>query len=155
MHGYPPKYYNYIYSNTVVDKQFDANSNQMTHTMNIDLIKKVFPEHKVVKIKSDMKKSLLRQWEVYLKYNMGNNSELDMMYKLIVWHANYYSENGFDYDCDELVDIDTDPSEFGKIMRRELSISNLKFDVAWQAFLDYGSDAPILSIEKSLSQDKQ
>jgi hypothetical protein len=51
---------------------------------------------------------------------------------------------------DILIDIDTDTSEFSKVMRLELARENLEFDIAWNAYQTYGKNAPIIDIAKSI-----
>ena len=148
MHTFAKIIDQYCTKESKITVQYDINAIHLTHCMNNQLIKALFPNQKIVKIKCDFKKSLLREWMTVYENTDYSLTKLDLMYQQIVWHHEYYEQNGLDYDCDELVDIETDSTRFGEIMRRELNLSNKTFDIAWQAFKDYGNKAPIINIGK-------
>jgi hypothetical protein len=142
--------YRYLTNGTLQDRYFNVDKWQDTHTLNTSLIKKFFPGHKIVKIKADLKKSLCRVWRVVTCYQYINHSMQDQVgqiFDMIVWHHNYYAMYPEDWSsADEVIDIDTDPTEFGKVMRKELNNTDPLFDLAWDVFLQYGPNAPIIDL---------
>jgi hypothetical protein len=120
-----------------------------THTMSTDLINEKLPGHSITRIICDLKKSLQREWEVVVKYNyihLPIEEQLDGMFQTIKYHHEYYLKFPSDLNADVLVDINTDTTLFGEIMRRELEINNSDFDFVWDVFKRHGTNAPILDI---------
>lgn len=123
----------------------------MTHTMNGELLKKYFPGNHIVKLKVPFLQALERKWQVEGRFktaNMLKINRIDRAFQSIKWHTEYYTRNGIDYDCDTLIDIEIDDSEFSNIMRRQLSIRNDEFQLAMNIFNEHGIDAPVLDILK-------
>lgn len=152
-HMHQPNYvhhnYKYLTAETVQDCFFDTNQLKNTHTLNTTLIEKFFPGHKIIKIKSDLKKSLHRQWRVVARLDYAHrpiHEQVGQMFDIIAWHHNYYSLYPVDWTADQIVDIDTDNTEFGKIMRRELDKTDPLFELAWQVFMTHGPNAPIIDL---------
>ena len=71
---------------------------------------------------------------------------------MIVWHHNYYAEYPVDWDISTVVDIDTDCTAFGHVMRKELDASDPLFDLAWDCFVKFGQQAPIIDLYKEYEQ---
>jgi hypothetical protein len=140
-----------------IDSNFDKITNVdsvlLTHTMNSDVIKKFYSNHKVIKIKAPFDIALKRAWitEVSKDVNVANLEfvdKMDKIYQFISWNYSYYfnSSNTLDYECDQLIDIETDTTEFGQVMRRELDAGDVRFDKALKIFKTYGFDAPVIDI---------
>jgi hypothetical protein len=139
----------YITDSTVSKYQHPVTSTQLTHCMHTPFIKKLFPGHKIVKIKADLKQSLLREWQLVTSQSLNGASKLDSAYQLIVWHTEYYSKYSLDFDADVIIDIDTDKTIFGEVMRKELNRTDKVFEIAWTAYQQYGSRCPIIDMEKN------
>ena len=145
--------YRYLTSETANVGTIDTAKYATTHTMDSNLIRKFYPDHKIVKLKFPMDKSLEREWLVVKSLEVVNLPlvyRIDQAYNLIVWHKKYYQDNPIDYDCDCLIDIETDNTEFGKIMRRELDYKDPVFGCALKAFNKFSFNAPIIQIYKNI-----
>ena len=145
-------YYRYLTLTTNNIGNVGHNKYATTHTLNSHLIKNFFPDHKIVKIKFPMDKSLEREWIVVKSLEVANLplvDKIDQAYNMIVWHKKYYAENPIDYSCDTLIDIETDDTEFGKIMRRELACDDPIYNLALDAFNKFGFDAPIIDLYRN------
>jgi hypothetical protein len=70
------------------------------------------------------------------------------MFDIIAWHHNYYAKYPVDWNTDTVIDIDTDCTEFGQVMRKELDKNDPLFDLAWDCFTNVGPDAPIIDLYK-------
>ena len=157
MHQQDFVYYNYRYLtiDTPQNKKFDSVLIKNTHTLNHNLLKKFFPGHEILKIKANLKKSLQREWRVVMKYHYDKHpiqDQVGQMFDMIVWHCNYYAEYPEDWNIGTVVDIDTDCTEFGQVMRKELDASDPLFDLAWECFVKFGPDAPIIDFYKEYEQ---
>jgi hypothetical protein len=120
----------------------------LTHCFDSTILRKVFPGRIIIKIKSDIYQSLRRRLKLE---NIDNVVDyIDSSFSWIVWQLEYYKKTVVDWDADILIDIDTDTSEFSKVMRLELARENLEFDIAWNAYQTYGKNAPIIDIAKSI-----
>jgi hypothetical protein len=139
-----------LYCNDTTEiAHYSTDSIVLTHTMNSLLIAQKFPDHNVIKLKTDYKKSILREWDTVIKPNSNNwalADHIDQMFQLIKWHKEYYDQYPIDYAADQVIDIDTADTEFARVMRRELNIQNYWFDFAWDTFEKYGSDAPVIDL---------
>ena len=141
--------YKYLTSNTLQSPISDLTLLKHTHTFDEAMLKKFFPGHKIVKIKADFKQSLCREWRVVMKHHYAQHSiedQIGQVFDMIVWHDNYYTEYPPNWNIGNVVDIDTDQTEFGKVMRVELSKTDLLFEFAWECFTKYGSNAPIIDL---------
>tara|TARA_R110000868_G_scaffold197080_3_gene443258 strand:- start:390 stop:941 length:552 start_codon:yes stop_codon:yes gene_type:complete len=139
----------YALDTCITTQLFDVNTIQITHTLNTANIKRLWPGHEIRKIKFDLKPSLCREWEVEMKYHWqpcSQQQQVSHMFDMIVWHQDYYKTQ--DWDCDVLIDIATDTTPFGDIMRKELDIKNFWFDFAWDCYENYGAEAPIDDLYK-------
>lgn len=69
-------------------------------------------------------------------------------YTAIAWHHDLYKKYPLDPGPGVLVDIDTDSTEFGQVMRREFALyqDNKLFNFAWQIYENLGADAPIMTL---------
>lgn len=137
----------YVTDTSQATQQFDPHSTYLTHTLNTFNLKRIWPGHEIRKIKCDLKTSLCREWQVEMKYHWANRSKKEQvaqMFDMIVWHHDYYQTQ--DWYCDLLVDISTDESEFGRVMRRELNLQDPNFDFAWQCYKQHGAQAPIYDL---------
>jgi hypothetical protein len=150
--------YRYLTVDTLQNKKFDPVLTKHTHTLNDNLLNKFFPGHEIIKLKADIKKSLYREWRVVMKYYFDQHSIQDQtgqMFDMIVWHHNYYTQYPVDWNIGTVVDIDTDCTKFGQVMRKELDQSNPLFDLAWDSFLKFGPDAPILDLYNKYEQQNR
>jgi len=146
---------NYITNQTPLCEDIDPGLIKKTHTLNDALLQKFFPKHKIVKIKADFKQSLHRQWQVVQKKSYGTKpieDQVSQMFSLIEWHHNYYAEYPVDWNVGTVIDIATDTTEFGQVMRRELDLKDPLFDLAWNSFIEYGPKAPIVDLYKKYEQ---
>lgn len=144
MHHGTPMHIPYASDTSVSTQSFEIDTIQLTHTLSTHHIKRLWPGHEIRKIKFDLKSSLCREWEVEMKYRWKQHThqeQVAQMFDMIVWHHDYYKTQ--DWECDVLIDIKTDASEFGNVMRRELSVHNSDFDFAWDCYTQYGAQAPI------------
>jgi hypothetical protein len=96
-----------------------------THAVNSDLIRKIYPKRKIIKIKSSLTDALVRYWNVAGKdrwqqeiARLGGNA---MMNSVMLFHLNYYIKTGVDWSADQLIDIETDTDEFSVFMRDQLA----------------------------------
>lgn len=134
----------YITNTSETTQKFLPSATYLTHTLNTPNIKRIWPGHEIRKIKGDLKSCLRREWQVEMKHHWAHCSaqeQMGQMFDMIVWHHDYYSTQ--DWHSDVLVDLDTDDSEFGNVMRRELDIQDPEFDFAWDCYIQYGAHAPI------------
>lgn len=162
-HMHQPNYvysnYRYLTEETLQDCYFNVNELKNTHTLNTTLIKKFFPGHKIIKIKADLKKSLCREWRIVMRHQYINHSledQVGQMFDMIAWHHNYYSMYPADWTAtDQVVDIDTDSTNFGKVMREELNKTDPLFDFAWDVFVCHTPDAPIIDLYNEYVQKQQ
>lgn len=106
----------------------------LTHCVNVPLLRKLFPyQAEIVVIKSDLDQSLQREWFLEDQYR-----EKDMPSKLeharanIAYHHRYYAQYPMDITgATTVVDIDTDSTEFTRMMKTELeSISSPEYQQA-------------------------
>lgn len=149
--------YRYLTKETVQDRYFDITEWKNTHTLNTEMINKFFPGHKIVKIKADLKKALCREWRVVIKHHYVSRpiqDQVGQMFDLIVWHHNYYSLYPEDWQADQLIDIDTDTTEFGRVMRLELDQTDALFDLAWDTFKNLGPNAPIIDLYNKYAKQR-
>jgi hypothetical protein len=96
-----------------------------THAINTDIIKKVYPGRRIIKIKSNLVASLARYWNVEgIQHHQQDieNLGLDTVFRRVMnFHWRYYSETGVDWSADQLINIDLDPDEFCVFMRDQLA----------------------------------
>lgn len=96
-----------------------------THAINTNLIKKMYPGRKIIKIKTNLPRSLMRFWNVYGQERHGNSiaslgweQTLD---QVLMFHYEYYRETGVDWAADQVIDINTDTSDFSVFMRDQFA----------------------------------
>lgn len=129
----------------------------LTHCMNIDVIKKIIPNKKIIQIVADYKASLRRHWVLVGKQLKQHQFEniLDNAYTCIKWHDQYYKEYPVTGLADTVINISTSDDDFSTIMKKELNINDQIFDTAWTIFEQYGADAPIIDLyNQHISQRK-
>jgi hypothetical protein len=110
-------------------------------------------------------KSIYNEVELKLNENRAKTSQqgvynfLTSAYTAIAWHHDMYKKYPMDPGPGQLIDIDTDQTEFGSVMRTELSLykNNKLFNFAWEVFESLGNSAPIVTLfnESELSVDYQ
>lgn len=110
-------------------------------------------------------KLIYNEVELKLNENMAKTSQqgvynfLTSAYTAIAWHHNLYKKYPMEPGPGQLIDIDTDVTEFGSVMRKELSLykNNKLFNFAWGVFESLGANAPIISLfnESNLSVNYQ
>jgi len=147
--------YRYLKKDSVNLGPISINRTTLTHTMDSRVISLFYPEHRVIKIKCPINLALERLWIVGEKKTVQSKSKLeriDRAYDLITWHHRYYTDVPIDYDCDSLIDIETDQTEFGRVARKELKTSDEEFRLALTVFNEHGSNAPILEIYKGINE---
>jgi len=134
----------YITDLSETTQTFDPNGTYLTHALNTPNIKRIWPGHEIRKIKHDLKSCLRREWHVVMRQQWSQQSkkqQVGQMFDMIAWHQDYYKTQ--DWHSDLLIDIATDDSKFGQVMRRELDIQDPDFDFAWDCYTQHGALAPI------------
>ena len=132
------------------ESKFEKDSTKiiLTHCMDLTLVRSIFPNRLIIQIVGDYQKSLRRQWEMmtrnYKKEYFEN--DLDNAYSFIKWHAQYYKEYPLSGSADETINIDVNVDEFSLTMQTELELKSDLFDLAWDAYSQYGDDAPIIDL---------
>lgn len=120
----PADQYRYptLYNGTAVP---DSAPIAYTHAINSDIIKRVYPGRKIIKIKSNLADSLTRYWNVegmqhhqQAISNLGLNS---MLYRVMNFHWRYYFATGVEWSADQLIDLESDLDEFSVFMRDQLT----------------------------------
>jgi hypothetical protein len=119
-----------------------SNFVELTHCINSNMLSQHFPGRRVIKIKSDLARSLGRYWTVFGQQQFVQEirkiSQQHAMDKVIAWHYDYYTETGVDWQADELYDLDSGTDEFCEFMRQEMQNAlSTEFDrhvFAWQKF---------------------
>ena len=83
-----------------------------------------------------------------LMSSQGIHNFLTAAYTAIIWHHELYKKYPLDPGPGQLVDIDTDDTEFGCVMRRELKLyqNNKLFNFVWDVYKNLGKDAPIITL---------
>ena len=119
-----------------------------THTVNSDLIRKTYPNRKIIKIKSSLTDALVRYWNVEGKdrrqqeiAQLGGNAMLD---SVMLFHLHYYTKTGVDWNADQLIDIESSPDEFSRFMREQLTLHRLSDTYShlknWQITVQHSMD---------------
>ena len=129
----------------------------LTHCMDVNLIKNIFPNRRIIQIVSDYKKSLRRQWTLmsrdFQKENFSN--VLDNAFVFIKWHNQYYKNYPIAGQADEIINVNSDLDEFSVIMRNELNLESDIFDLAWDTYHQYGDDAPTITLYEEYINNAQ
>ena len=98
---------------------------ELTHCLNTDLLRRHFPDRKIIKIKSHFVPSYSRCWNIWTKnYHTDEIAEFGQKYAMnicVKFHWEYYTETGVDWQADELYDIDTDNNEFCTFMKNNIA----------------------------------
>ena len=115
----------------------------LTHIMNYDLLKSIFPESIIYKIYTKDLCSSLR------RFSRLHNQGLEDIFNTIVWHDEFYSQLKIDNKADILIDIDTDSSYFCKFMVKEFSKENRNFDLVLDFYKKFGKNGPIIDFINS------
>jgi hypothetical protein len=147
--------YRYLTDTTLQTEIIDVKLTKHTHTLQDNMLEKFFPGHEIVKIKADFKQSLCREWRVVMKYYYDKHlikDQVDQMFNMITWHHDYYTKYPPNWNTGVVVDVETDKTDFGKVMRAELIKTEPLFEFAWECFINYGSDAPIIDLYKEYEQ---
>jgi hypothetical protein len=141
--------YQYITDDTVKTTEFSLDEIALSHTLNDEKLKLFFPGHEIIKLKADLKKCLRREWNVVMKERWLDKSEKDQIgqiFDMIAWHHNYYARFPVDWTTETVIDIATDITEFGQVMREQLDIVDPQFDFAWSCYSKFGASAPIIDL---------
>lgn len=127
-----------------------------THCVNIKTIRSRYPTANVVYLDAEFSQCLCREWMlagngIYAKSvpdQEATHQLVDSAFNTIVWHSKYYQQYPLDLDSGVLVvDIATDSTEFGAVMRDEFTLCQSDiFNIAWRAYQEFGDDAPIIDI---------
>jgi organic radical activating enzyme len=98
----------------------------LTHCVNVPLLSRLFPGHKITIIKSDLNNSLQREWYLEDRHRDKNMpSELEHAKAHVSYHKKYYTEYPMDTKgADNIVDIELDQSDFAQMMQLELATIN-------------------------------
>jgi hypothetical protein len=91
--------------------------------MNSELVRKYYPDRKLIKIRANFWDCMGRAWHVqardeiwvpWLQRGVPVSKAINMF---LNWNIDYYQETGVDWDCDELYDIQHSDHEFCAGMR--------------------------------------
>jgi len=95
-----------------------------THAINTDIIKKVYPDRRIIKIKSNLVDALARYWNVegvqHHQQDIETRGLSTVFGKVMNFHWNYYTQTGVDWSADQLIDIESDTDKFSVFMRDQL-----------------------------------
>ena len=95
-----------------------------THAINSDIIRKVYPGRKIIKIKSNLVDALTRYWNVdgvqHHQQDIENLGLNTVFVKVMNFHYQYYFTTGVDWDADQLIDLESGRDEFSVFMRDQL-----------------------------------
>jgi hypothetical protein len=95
-----------------------------THAINSDIIKRVYPGRKIVKIKSNLMDALARYWNVdgiqHHQQNIENLGLNTVFSRVMNFHWRYYFTTGVDWSADQLIDLESDSDKFSVFMRDQL-----------------------------------
>lgn len=125
----------------------------LVHCVNIPRIKECFPGRPDVKILDmDLKLSLQREWAIvgvgrYLKNIKGASNPkhrlVDSAFATISYHCEYYRKYPMTMDHEFIIN----DVEFISTMQEELNLhKNPIFELAWDAYQQYGCQAPIIDL---------
>jgi hypothetical protein len=128
----------------------------LTHCLDANRLKHLFPDDELVFIKTDYMKSLRRGWCLEkdrawksVDYAQLKYKDINSAYDMLCWHKKYYEQypNNLDQIADTVIDVAVEDSEFAKVMREELdNHHNDIFDLAWDVLMEHGFNAPIIDI---------
>ena len=114
----------------------------MTHVMNYNQLKKMFPTSTIYKIYSeDYYLSLKRFSRIW-------NKDFEDIFNLLVWHDDFYKQTGIDKKADVLIDVNNCNSCFCKFIKNDFLIQNTKFDLIYNFFKNYGKNGLIMDFIK-------
>jgi hypothetical protein len=130
---------------------------QHTHCLNTTLIKKVFPAHKIIKIKTDLESTTYRGWS--LLKNNKQMTRIERTGNAFIWIRcvnAYYKNYPIDWKADILIDTEKQDCEFSKIFWQELHSYKIcdEWKIAKQAYDEFGEDAPIIDLAKEVFQQQ-
>lgn len=135
-----------------------------THGMYSQVLRKIFPTRKIVKIYCDFRPAFLRHWTVFGRQHLIDHSknkdfhpDVGDMQRYIKWLLDYYRGN-IDFDHDYAVIISPGRGNFENFMSREFrKIQNPQFDEAWKLICqdpDYRDLANLPIVQTALSLEK-
>lgn len=97
---------------------------ELTHCMNSELVRELFPNRKIIKIKYPLYQCLPRYWTVHgYKLHEALVRKMSPVHgynREIEWHWQYYTNTGVDWSADQLWDLSQD-HEFCNWMRQEIA----------------------------------
>lgn len=105
----------------------------LTHCMNVPLLRQHFPAHDcIVVILADLDRCLRREWTLEDQHRDKDMPPDEHARSHISYHHRYYQEYPVDTSgATQIIDIDSDSTEFAQMMRKELSsIQSGIFDTA-------------------------
>jgi hypothetical protein len=124
---------------------------QHTHCLNTKLLKHVFPNYKIIKIKTEWEPATYRGWSL-LKNNkqMTRIERTDSAFSWICNTTAYYKTYPADWEADTLIEIDKKDCEFSKVFHKELYSYKIckEWQLAKQAHDKFGDSAPIIDLAK-------
>lgn len=139
----------YPYADSVLPQRLDF-AIELTHCLSTELLKKHFPNRRIIKIKSHFVPSYSRCWNIWTKdfhtdeiAKFGQKHAMNICAK---FHWDYYTTTGVDWQADEIYDIDNGHNEFCKFMRENfaqhydsyINRYQIKWQLEHQRNLDFG-----------------
>lgn len=115
---------------------------ELTHCVNSELLKHHFPGRRIIKIKSQLARSLSRHWQVfaqaYFEQEIRKISKSFALTLDVDWHWSYYQQTGVDWDADQLYDLTQPSDEFSVFMQENIEQNRSQdfdnFVFTWQKF---------------------
>lgn len=127
--------------NSINEKYF------LTHIMNYNLIKSIFPNSVIYKIYTNNFYYCLR------RASRVWNNDLESIFNNIVWHNNFYKTTGVDNKSDVLFDLDNGNCDFCNFMKNELLIEDNSFDIICDFYKKNGKYGAIIDFISTLDKD--
>jgi hypothetical protein len=113
---------------------------ELTHCVNSELLKHHFPGRRIIKIKSQLARSLSRHWQVFAQ-DYFEQFKISRSFALtldVEHHWSYYQQTGVDWDADQLYDLTQPSDEFSVFMQENIAQNSSQdfddFVFTWQKF---------------------
>ena len=125
-----------------------------THCMNSQVLRRVFPGRKIVKIYCDFYLTMRRHWVVYYKSEITAHIKQNKLKTLtttdiqryVAWSLDYYRDN-IDWEHDHAVYIESGESEFADFMLKEFhETESVDFNRAWKTLMSDPAYAEIANL---------
>lgn len=138
----------------------------ITHGMNSEVLRQVFPNRKIVKVYCDFFLAMRRHWRVYgrditqanIRKNNGGAILPEDIEQFIKWNLDYYRDN-IDFDHDHAIYLEPGRGEFEDFMLEEFqSIQEPEFEQGWNTVIqdpEYAKIANLPLIQSAMSRQEK